>query len=124
MNEAAFLAALHESPGDEVTWLALADWLEEDGQGPRAELVRVGRRLPALPVMARTRQRRELEGRLTALLAEGVRPVVPELVNSIGMRLALLPPGRFRMGSPTSETGRRRDERAHEVELSRAFYLG
>ena len=102
MNEAAFLAALHESPGDEVTWLALADWLEEDGQGLRAELVRIGRRLRALPVMARTRQRRGLEGRLIALLAEGARPVAPEVVNSAGMRLALVPAGRFRMGSPTS----------------------
>ena len=30
MNEEAFLAALHESPDDELTWLALADWLDEE----------------------------------------------------------------------------------------------
>jgi hypothetical protein len=34
------------------------------------------------------------------LLSSGVPPVVPEVVNSIGMRLALIPPGRFLMGSP------------------------
>src|SRR3954447_11766607 len=29
--EDVFLSALHESPNDEATWLALADWLEDDG---------------------------------------------------------------------------------------------
>ena len=32
MNEDAFLSLLHDSPNDERTWLALADWLDEDGQ--------------------------------------------------------------------------------------------
>src|SRR5204863_104430 len=54
----------------------------------------------------------------------GVRPVAPEVVNSLGMRLALIPPGRFRMGSPASEKGRQPDEPVHEVEISRPFYLG
>jgi uncharacterized protein (TIGR02996 family) len=52
--EAAFLQALHADPTDETTWLALADWLDDDGQGERAELVRLVRRLRALPVMALT----------------------------------------------------------------------
>jgi uncharacterized protein (TIGR02996 family) len=37
--EAAFLQALHADPNDEATWLALGDWLEDDGQADRAELV-------------------------------------------------------------------------------------
>jgi uncharacterized protein (TIGR02996 family) len=45
MTEGDFLAALHANPSDEVTWLALADWLEEDGQAKRAELLRIVRRL-------------------------------------------------------------------------------
>jgi uncharacterized protein (TIGR02996 family) len=122
--EAAFLAALHAEPNDEATWLALADWLEEDGQADRAELVRLVRRLRALPVMRRTKGRAALEDRVAELLNAGVQPVVPEVVNSIGMRLALIPPGRFLMGSPPDEAGRREDERQHEVEITKAFYLG
>src|SRR5262245_22457040 len=117
MNEAAFLSALHESPNDEVTWLALADWLDDDGQSQRAELVRLVRRLRTLPVMKRTKQKAALEDRVAALLYAGVCPVVPELVNSIGMRLALIPPGRFRMGSNRTEEERGPNETAHQVEI-------
>jgi uncharacterized protein (TIGR02996 family) len=123
--EEAFLQGLHAEPNDETTWLALADWLEENDQGPRGELVRLVRQLRTLPVMKRTRRRAALEDRVATLLAAGVRPVVPEVVNSIGMRLALIPPGRFRMGSPAHEANRDSDEGpAHEVEISRPFYLG
>jgi uncharacterized protein (TIGR02996 family) len=122
--EAAFLQALHADPNDEATWLALADWLDEDGQADRAELVRLVRYLRALPVLEVTPERAALEDRVVDLLNAGVRPVVPEVVNSIGMRLALIPPGRFRMGSPPSEKERGSDEEAHEVELTRPFYLG
>src|SRR5438128_1653471 len=121
MNEDAFYAALHEDPGDEVTWLALADWLEESGQEPRAELVRVLRQLCGLPVMRRSGARAELEGRLVALMASGVRPVVPEVSNALGMRFALVGPGRFRMGSPRGEKSRATGEEAHEVTLTRPF---
>jgi uncharacterized protein (TIGR02996 family) len=124
MNEAAFLSALHESPDDEVTWAALADWLDEDDQPQRAELVRLVRRLRALPVMKRTTQRAEMEDRVAELLRGGVRPAVAEITNSIGMRFALIPPGRFRMGSLTTERARHHDERAHEVILTRPYYLG
>jgi uncharacterized protein (TIGR02996 family) len=122
--EAVFLAALHAEPNDEATWLALADWLDEDGQADRAELVRLVRRLRTLPVMEVTPERAEMEARVAELLNAGVRPVVPEVVNSIGMRLALIPPGRFRMGSPSGENERGGDEEAHEVGLTRPFYLG
>jgi uncharacterized protein (TIGR02996 family) len=124
MNEETCLAALHADPTDELTWLALADWLDEDGQSQRAELVRSVRRLRALPVMKRTKPRVALENRITALLAAGVRPVVPEIVNDLGMRFALIPAGRFRMGSPSGEKGRWDQEKAHEVILTRPFYLG
>ena len=124
MNEAAFLSVLHQSPGDGVAWLALADWLEEDGQADRAELIRALRRLRELPVMRRTRKRAELEKRLAALLAAGVRPAVPEIDGPLGMRLALIPPGRFRMGSPSTESERSTEEVPHEVEITRPFYLG
>src|SRR5437660_894669 len=124
MNEGVFLAALHENPSDEVTWLALADWLDEAGQSQRAELVRAVRELRALPVMKRPRAKVALEGRVAVLLASGVRPVVPQLTNDLGVRFALIEPGRFRMGSMPSEKGRSDDEGAHEVTLTQPFYLG
>jgi formylglycine-generating enzyme required for sulfatase activity len=66
-----------------------------------------------------------LEAGLADLLNAGVRPVVPVVENSIGMRFALIPPGSFLMGSPEVEEGRSSDEGPqHEVEISRPFYLG
>ena len=124
MNEDAFLSALRESPNDEVTWLALADWLDDQGQAERAELVRLVRRLRGVPVMRRTRDRVALEDRVASLLVAGVEPVALEVVNSIGMRLALMPPGVFRLGSPATEKSRNYDESSHEVEITRPFYVG
>jgi sulfatase modifying factor 1 len=40
------------------------------------------------------------------------------------MELALIPPGAFLMGSPEDEAGRSGDEHQHEVEITRAFWLG
>jgi uncharacterized protein (TIGR02996 family) len=123
--EATFLQALHAEPTDELTWLALADWLEEDGQSDRAELVRLVRRLRTLPPWERSGDRAWMEARVAELLDAGVRPVVAELINSIGMRLTLISAGRFLMGSPEDEQASYEDERPqHEVEITRAFYLG
>ncbi len=48
--------------------------------------------------------------------------------NSIGMELILIPPGKFRMGSPESEQGRDKGRLADEtqvaVTLTKAYYLG
>jgi uncharacterized protein (TIGR02996 family) len=46
-QEQAFLQAIVENPGDEDTWLVLADWLEEHDDPRRAELLRLHRRLLA-----------------------------------------------------------------------------
>ncbi len=51
-------------------------------------------------------------------------PPQKQIVNSIGMKLALIPAGTFLMGSPDSELGRCPDEGPqHEVTISRPFYL-
>jgi formylglycine-generating enzyme required for sulfatase activity len=41
-----------------------------------------------------------------------------------GMPLVELPPGRFTMGSASSETGRNDDEVLHDVEITRPFVIG
>jgi uncharacterized protein (TIGR02996 family) len=118
----ALLAASHADPADDMARLALADWLEEEGRPGAGELLR-------LHVQLRTGLEGEefarAEQRLRDLILEGERPLMPEVVNSLGMRLALIPPGRFVMGSPADEPDRYADEGPlHEVELTRPFYLG
>jgi formylglycine-generating enzyme required for sulfatase activity len=50
---------------------------------------------------------------------------VPRLTNSVGIELALIPPGAFLMGSPDGADDRSDGEGPqHEVEISRPFYLG
>jgi uncharacterized protein (TIGR02996 family) len=120
--EEAFLQALHADPCDETTWLALADWLEDDGQTRRSELTRLTRRLRLLPD---NEERSTAEQRVQELLQAGVQPCVPLLTNSTGMVFSLILPGTFRMGSPDSEDERLDDEGpVHEVEITRPFYLG
>jgi len=46
-----------------------------------------------------------------------------EWENSIGMEFVLIPAGRFMMGSPESEEGRRDDETLHEVTIRNPFYM-
>jgi len=46
------------------------------------------------------------------------------IVNSLGMKLAYISPGQFTMGSPVSEKKHDSDEVAHQVKITRAFYLG
>jgi uncharacterized protein (TIGR02996 family) len=121
MNEQTFLQALCTDCTDELAWQALADWLEEDGQTQRAELLRLVRRLRALG-LKRTKERGPLVERVIDMLSAGVRPVVPEVVNSVGMRLALIPPGRFLMGSQTGGSNEERPR--HRVEITRPFYMG
>ena len=47
-----------------------------------------------------------------------------EIINSIGMKLVLIPKGTFMMGSPESEQGRQKNENQHEVTISKDYYLG
>jgi serine/threonine protein kinase len=49
---------------------------------------------------------------------------IKEVVNSIGMKMALIPAGTFNMGSPESELGRFKNEKLHKVTLTKAFYIG
>jgi formylglycine-generating enzyme required for sulfatase activity len=48
----------------------------------------------------------------------------PAITNKLGMRLALIPPGEFQMGSPADEAERKSDETQHRVRITRPFWLG
>ncbi|MFM7863231.1 MAG: formylglycine-generating enzyme family protein, partial [Planctomycetaceae bacterium] len=47
-----------------------------------------------------------------------------EVVNTIGMKLLLIPAGTFTMGSPPSEKYHFDDETQHQVTLTKPFYMG
>ena len=69
----------------------------------------------------------ELFGRITGdfdivdMPSETLRP---EVTNSIGMKLKLMPAGEFLMGSPETEENRDDDEHQHRVRITKPFYLG
>jgi len=128
---ASLLSCLHQTPEDDVLWLAVADRLEEAGETDRAELLRLCRRLRTMdqasgppPGGRVSSPRAAAESRIRELVNGGVRPCVPEITNGIGMRFALIPPGTFWMGSPDDEEGRYENETRHEVTLTRPFWLG
>jgi uncharacterized protein (TIGR02996 family) len=115
----AFLQAMIDDPRSaSTTWQVLADWLEEQND-PRSKLVR----LMYQPDYRRDLPAEERDERVRELLASGVGPVAPTLINSLGMKLVLIPAGTFMMGSPDGE-GDRDEHPRHEVEITRPFFLG
>jgi uncharacterized protein (TIGR02996 family) len=122
-----FLRAILDDPRDTVAWQAMADWLEEDDQPLRAELVRLREALTrAILVDGRPAKER----RLRELLLSGVAPVVPlwdvELPGKVALPLALIPAGSFLMGSPDKERNRlAADEGPRQpVRIGKPFLLG
>ena len=58
-------------------------------------------------------------------LGPSISGVPIEMTNSIGMKLALIPPGEFMMGSPDSDDSAGQDEKPlHKVTITQPFYLG
>jgi len=51
-------------------------------------------------------------------------PAGKVITNSVGMKLAAIPAGKFQMGSPREEAERHDEEVQHEVTISRPFYMG
>jgi formylglycine-generating enzyme required for sulfatase activity len=57
--------------------------------------------------------------------SEDIRAPLQTIVEEwTGMPLVEVPPGRFTMGSGSSEVGRGDDETMHDVEITRPFFLG
>jgi uncharacterized protein (TIGR02996 family) len=123
--ERSFMQDILDEPSDQGLWLILADWLEEQPepqQQARGQLVRV---LHALRSEPRGPQREAQEARLHELLRQSLPPCAAVRTNSIGMELALVPAGRFLMGSPEIERDRSTNEGPqHLVEITRPFFLG
>jgi formylglycine-generating enzyme required for sulfatase activity len=51
-------------------------------------------------------------------------PPVALTINTCGMKLVRIEAGKFVMGSPNKEPGRRAEESPHEVEITRPFLIG
>ena len=67
-----------------------------------------------------------LVGALTAI-AQEVKPGKVEVIDlgkDVKLEMVLIPAGKFKMGSPESEKGRRGNETQHEVTLTKPFYMG
>ena len=65
------------------------------------------------------------KGGVTVTLPADAPAVPAEITNSIDMKLKLIKPGKFLMGSPKGEDGRFDIEGPqHEVEITKPFYLG
>jgi formylglycine-generating enzyme required for sulfatase activity/serine/threonine protein kinase len=75
---------------------------------------------PSVEKLQRLNPRHRLCGMLRTL------PEIPKAFsNSLGMKLVLVQPGKFLMGSPNTEAERGEEEGPqHEVEITRPFYLG
>jgi formylglycine-generating enzyme required for sulfatase activity len=56
--------------------------------------------------------------------APGAPAEAPVVTNTIGMMLAKIPAGEFRMGSPADEAEREPEELQHPVRITRPFYMG
>src|SRR5438309_3948996 len=52
------------------------------------------------------------------------KPDSKVITNSIGMKLAPIPAGKFKMGSPAGEKERDDNEAQHEVAITKPFYMG
>jgi uncharacterized protein (TIGR03067 family) len=83
-----------------------------------------GAKRARLPVGPTSLVRLRIGERHYNVLPKPVKAPPKALTNSLGMKLALVPKGKVTMGSPSDEPSRKEDERQHEVEITRPFYLG
>jgi formylglycine-generating enzyme required for sulfatase activity len=105
----------------EVTWSRLADYVIDAVSEDVPKIIGEGAKQTP-------EQKLNLTGRSPVLVTQGQVPTVSEssqdIVNSVGMKLRLIPKGKFSMGSNPPEKGRLADEHAHVVTISRPFYVG
>jgi formylglycine-generating enzyme required for sulfatase activity len=80
---------------------------------------------PAAPSSSTRRRRGQTVKNLLDRLGQSAPELTKSITNTIGMKLMLIPPGSFQMGSPADETGHRENEGPrHEVSIAKPFYMG
>jgi len=121
----ALLAGIMGDPLEETRWLVLADWLEENDEPHRSELLRLQRRLLATCCEPDAHpERADWQARVVALLGTGGVPCIPqhalELPGGVPLVGSFVPPGSFLMGGTVED-----DERpVHKVTLTRGWFMG
>ncbi len=121
----ALLAGIVADPFEETRWLVLADWLEENDDPRRGELLRLHRKLLATCCEPDAHPERTLwQSRIVELIAAGVRPCVPQhtltLPGGVPLTLSFIPPGSFLMGLNVNFP----DQDLRKVTVTQGFYLG
>ncbi len=117
------------------TWNAAARFRRIKISDPQGKLLFEG--LPELPPASNSTNPKANSGQSPRLLTAGetaannsqkqwaerlTTPVIS--TNALGIKLALIPPGDFLMGSPDSERRRHLSEPQHYVRITKPFYLG
>ena len=121
----ALLSGIVSDPLEETRWLVLADWLEENDDPRRAELLRLHRKLLATGCEPETPpERADWQRRVVELLGVGVRPCVPQHALTLPGRVPLIgafvPPGPFLMGGAEFDS----EKPVHRVTLTAGLFLG
>jgi len=124
----ALLAGIVLDPLEETRWLVLADWLEENDEPQRGELLRLHRRLLTTCCGPEQHPERSTwQARVVELIAGGVRPCVPQhtltLPGGIALTASFIPPGQFLMGSALMDADDG-EKPVHKVTLTKGFFLG
>jgi formylglycine-generating enzyme required for sulfatase activity len=102
----------------------LAAALEQPAATAAPAAAEPARPAPAAEPALRTRPRRGGVQQLFDVLQKEEQQLQKSQTNAIGIKLVLIQPGTFSMGSPEEEPGRRVNEGPrHEVQLSQPFYL-
>jgi uncharacterized protein (TIGR02996 family) len=121
----ALLAGIVAEPQEETRWLVLADYLEENDDPRRAELLRLHRRMLATCCEPDAHPERvQWQRRVVKLLDAGVAPCVPQhtlmLPGGVPLVGSFVPPGAFLMGGTVEDE----EKPVHRVTLTRGFFMG
>jgi uncharacterized protein (TIGR02996 family) len=121
----ALLAGILADPLEETRWLVLADWLDENDDPRRAELLRLHRKLLATCCEPDAHpERADWQARVVELLGLGVVPCVPRhtlaLPGGVPLVGAFVPPGTFRMGGSVLDN----EKPVHRVTFTGGWFMG
>jgi uncharacterized protein (TIGR02996 family) len=121
----ALLAGIVADPLEETRWLVLADWLEENDDPRRAELLRLHRRLLATCCEPDAHpERAAWQPRVVELLDARVQPCVPRhtltLPGGVPLVGVFVSPGAFLIGGTVEDD----EQPVHRVTLTTGYFLG